>query len=76
VGEGVPERIALSSLNTANQNRHLDSYIDWLGRQYYQYRTECMKYEKQRGDTLASAGASAGLLALRRRRKRPPGVRQ
>lgn len=46
------------------QNCHLDSYIEWLGRQYYQYRSECMKYEKQRGDTLASAGASAGLLGM------------
>ena len=52
--------LPLSSLSTSNQNRHLDSYIDWLGRQYYQYSTECMRYEKLRGDVLASAGASAG----------------
>ncbi|WP_315986184.1 DUF2235 domain-containing protein [Enterobacter kobei] len=52
--------LPLSSLSTSNQNRHLDSYIDWLGRQYYQYSTECMRYEKQRGEVLASAGASAG----------------
>jgi len=56
--------LPFSSLSTASQNLHLDSYIDWLGRQYYQYRTECIKYEKQRGDTLASAGASAGLAGI------------
>lgn len=56
--------LPFSLLSTASQNRHLDSYIDWLGRQYYQYRTECIKYEKQRGDTLASAGASAGLAGI------------
>jgi hypothetical protein len=32
-----------------------------------------MKYEKQRGDTLASLAHLRGLQALRRRRKRPPG---
>lgn len=53
-----------SSLSIANQNCHLDSYIEWLGCQYYHYRTECIKYEKQRGDTLASAGASAGFAGL------------
>ncbi|MFZ4833758.1 hypothetical protein [Rouxiella sp. Mn2063] len=44
------------------QNIHLDSYVNWLGRQYYQYRSECMKLEKQRSDVLLSANASAGLL--------------
>ena len=65
--------LPLTSVNTANQNRHLDSYIDWLGRQYYQYRTECMKYEKQRGDTLASAGASAGFAGITQEAKNRAG---
>lgn len=62
-----------SSLSTASQNRHLDSYIDWLGRQYYQYRVECMRYEKQRGDTLASAGASAGFVGITQEAKETAG---
>ncbi|WP_415343849.1 hypothetical protein [Enterobacter hormaechei] len=65
--------LPFTSLNTACQNRHLDSYIDWLGRQYYQYRTECMKYEKQRGDTLASAGASAGFAGITQEAKETAG---
>ncbi len=55
---------AFNAVSIGAQNRHLDSYIEWLGRQYYQYRCECMKYEKQRGDILASADASAGLLGI------------
>jgi len=65
--------LPFTSLSTACQNRHLDSYIDWLGRQYYQYRTECMKYEKQRGDTLASAGASAGFVGITQEAKETAG---
>jgi hypothetical protein len=56
--------IPVKTLSVGAQNTHLDSYIDWLGRQYYQYRKECIKYEKQREDVLTSAGASAGLLGV------------
>lgn len=65
--------LPFTSLNTACQNRHLDSYIDWLGRQCYQYRTECLKYEKQRGDTLVSAGASAGFAGTTQEAKETAG---
>ncbi|WP_432369055.1 hypothetical protein ACRPH4_06820 [Pantoea allii] len=58
------QAVPFNTVSIGAQNRHLDSYIEWLGRQYYQYRCECMKYEKQRGDILASAGASAGLLGI------------
>ncbi|WP_341864805.1 hypothetical protein [Kosakonia pseudosacchari] len=58
------QAIPFKSVNVDAQNRHLDSYIEWLGLQYYQYRSECIKYEKERGDTLALAGASAGLLGI------------
>ncbi|HHG8783651.1 DUF2235 domain-containing protein [Enterobacter hormaechei] len=71
--EAYRSALPFSSLSTACQNRHLDSYIDWLGRQYYQYRTECMKYEKQRGETLASAGASAGFAGITQEAKETAG---
>jgi hypothetical protein len=58
------QAVPFNAVSIGAQNRHLDSYIEWLGRQYYQYRCECMKYEKQRGDILASADASAGLLGI------------
>ncbi|MCK7420196.1 phospholipase effector Tle1 domain-containing protein [Enterobacter asburiae] len=63
------QAVPFNAVSIGAQNRHLDSYIEWLGRQYYQYRCECMKYEKQRGDILASAGASAGLLGISSRAK-------
>ncbi|HID7510264.1 DUF2235 domain-containing protein [Enterobacter hormaechei] len=71
--EAYQSALPFTSLSTACQNRHLDSYIDWLGRQYYQYRTECMKYEKQRGETLASAGASAGFAGITQEAKETAG---
>ncbi|HHQ5957162.1 TPA: hypothetical protein ACSRRC_004240 [Enterobacter hormaechei subsp. hoffmannii] len=71
--EAYRSELPFSSLSTACQNRHLDSFIDWLGRQYYQYRTECMKYEKQRGETLASAGASAGFAGITQEAKETAG---
>ena len=58
------QAVPFNAVSIGAQNRHLDSYIEWLGRQYYQYRCECMKYEKQSSDILASAGASAGLLGI------------
>lgn len=58
------QAVPFNAVSIGAQNCHLDSYIEWLGRQYYQYRCECMKYEKQRGDILASADASAGLLGI------------
>jgi len=58
------QAVPFKTVSIGAQNRHLDSYIEWLGRQYYQYRCECLKYEKQRGDVLTSAGASAGLVGI------------
>ncbi|PKA32057.1 hypothetical protein CWR41_20100 [Cedecea lapagei] len=58
------QAVPFKTVGIGAQNRHLDSYIEWLGRQYYEYRCECLKYEKQRGNVLTSAGASAGLVGI------------
>ena len=58
------QAVPFKNLSVAAQNLHLDSYIDWLGRQFYLYRSQCMKYAEQRGQVMASAGASAGLLGI------------
>lgn len=58
------QAVPFKAVSIGAQNRHLDSYIEWLGRQYYQYRCECLKYEKKRGDILTSAGASVGMLGI------------
>ncbi|MFZ1872580.1 MAG: hypothetical protein WAU54_07365 [Chania sp.] len=58
--QAIPQK----ALSVGAQNAHLDSYIDWLGRQYYQYRSQCQKYAEQRGQIMSSAAASAGLLGI------------
>lgn len=58
------QAVPFKNLSVAAQNLYLDSYIDWLGRQFYLYRSQCMKYAEQRGQVMASAGASAGLLGI------------
>lgn len=58
--QAVPSK----EVTVSAQNRHLDSYFEWMGRQYYQYRLECIKYKNKRGDTLSSAAATAGLLGI------------
>ncbi|KFD00978.1 hypothetical protein GRAQ_04014 [Rahnella aquatilis CIP 78.65 = ATCC 33071] len=58
------QAVPFKNLSVAAQNLHLDSYIDWLGRQFYLYRSQCIKYAEQRGQVMASAGASAGLLGI------------
>ncbi|EAS1760855.1 DUF2235 domain-containing protein [Salmonella enterica] len=63
------QAIPFKTVNINAQNCHLDSYIEWLGKQYYQYRCECMMYEKQTDDVLASPGASVGLLGISKQAK-------
>jgi hypothetical protein len=46
------------------QNQHLDNYIDWLGQQYYQYRTEHLKLSGQRERALSGPGAMMGQLGI------------
>lgn len=67
------QAIPFKTVNIGAQNRHLDSYIEWLGKQYYHYRCECIRYEKQRGNVLESAGASAGLLGISTQAKESAG---
>lgn len=58
------QAISAKYLSLSAQNHHLDSYIEWLGKQYYRYRREYTKLEDDRRDVFASAGASAGLVGI------------
>ena len=58
------QAVPFKEVTIGAQNRHLDSYFEWMGRQYYQYRRECIKYKNKRGNTLSSAAASAGFLGI------------
>lgn len=70
------QAVPFTTLSVFAQNYHLDSYIDWLGKQFYLYRRECQKYEKQRGQVMASAGASAGGIGITRNAKETAGQLQ
>lgn len=56
------------TVSTTALNNHMDSYINWLGIQYYQYRTELQNQNDLRGEALTDAalstGGSAGLLGI------------
>ncbi|WP_416347514.1 hypothetical protein [Acerihabitans sp. TG2] len=55
------QAVPYKKLSVTALNYHLDSYIEWLGKQYYQYCSECMKYQKQSSQVLLLSGVSAGL---------------
>lgn len=70
------QAVPFKEVTVGAQNRHLDSYFEWMGRQYYQYRRECIKYENKRGDALSSAAASVGLLGISSQAKETAGQYQ
>lgn len=52
------------ALSVTTLNNHMDSYINWLGIQYYQYLTEYQTHDDLRREEIASASAAAGLLGI------------
>lgn len=58
--DAVPGKL----LSATTLNNHMDSYINWLGIQYYQYFTEYQTHDDLRREEMAAADASAGLLGI------------
>lgn len=56
----VPDR----QLSYRAMNRHLDSYFEWLGKHYYEYRSEKRRLESMKAHIQLSPGAMAGSLGL------------
>jgi len=56
--------ITAKDVSASALNHHMDSYINWLGIQYYQYLTEYQAHDDMRREGLDSAGSSAGLLGI------------
>lgn len=50
-----------TALSYPAMNRHLDGYFEWLGRQFYEYKSELRRLENIQTSILASPGASMGL---------------
>ncbi|HEY2452110.1 MAG TPA: DUF2235 domain-containing protein [Scandinavium sp.] len=54
-----PKKITYQALN-----RHLNSYFEWLGTQYYQYRKRLQQLEAQHKQIYASTDAVNGLVGI------------
>ncbi|NLS56347.1 DUF2235 domain-containing protein [Hafnia alvei] len=50
-----------TALSYGAMNRHLDGYFEWLGRQFYEYKSELRRLESIHSSILLSPGASMGL---------------
>jgi hypothetical protein len=53
-----------STLSYRAMNRHLDGYFEWLGRQFYEYKSELRRLEGVRDGVLASVSSAAGAAGL------------
>ncbi|ELY4094988.1 DUF2235 domain-containing protein [Cronobacter sakazakii] len=56
--------VRYKAVSPSTQNLHLDSYFEWLGLQYYQYRCERQQLEKHQAEITLAACSSAGLLGI------------
>ncbi|WP_256853242.1 phospholipase effector Tle1 domain-containing protein [Pantoea sp. Fr+CA_20] len=56
--------INASVLSYRALNRHLDGYFEWLGRQFYEYKSELRRLENLRGRVLTSLSSAAGLSGM------------
>lgn len=54
-----PKKISYHALN-----RHLDSYFEWLGTQYYQYRKRLRQLESQHSSVYRSVDSVNGMLGV------------
>lgn len=50
-----------TALSYGAMNRHLDGYFEWLGRQFYEYKSELRRLKSIHSSILPSPGASMGL---------------
>ena len=54
-------KVGMEKLSYNAMNRHLDGYFEWLGKQFYEYKSELRRLEKKESDILTSAGSLQGL---------------
>lgn len=53
-----------TALSYRAMNRHLDGYFEWLGRQFYEYKSELRRLESIRDGILSSTSSMAGLVGM------------
>ncbi|HHX8748715.1 PAAR domain-containing protein [Morganella morganii] len=59
--ENYQMKVGMEKLSYDAMNRHLDGYFEWLGKQFYEYKSELRRLEKQESDILTSGGSLQGL---------------
>ncbi|MCG0458497.1 DUF2235 domain-containing protein [Enterobacter cloacae complex sp. ECC445] len=58
------QAVNANALSYRALNRHLDGYFEWLGRQFYEYKSELRRLEGIRSGIVTSTSSVAGLLGL------------
>jgi len=53
-----------TDLNYAAMNKHLDGYFEWLGRQFYEYKSELRRLESIKSGILSSSDSIMGLAGI------------
>jgi hypothetical protein len=53
-----------TALSYRAMNRHLDGYFEWLGRQFYEYKSELRRLESIRDGIQSSTSSMAGLVGM------------
>ncbi|KAB8311643.1 hypothetical protein EH228_09640 [Erwinia endophytica] len=53
-----------TELSYRAMNRHLDGYFEWLGRQFYEYKSELRRLESIQDGILTSPSSMAGLVGM------------
>lgn len=53
-----------TALSYGAMNRHLNGYFEWLGRQFYEYKSELRRLESIRDGILSSTSSMAGLVGM------------
>ncbi|EKT65465.1 phospholipase effector Tle1 domain-containing protein [Providencia alcalifaciens] len=61
--------VGMQKLGYGAMNWHLDGYFEWLGRQFYEYKSELRRLEKEKSDTLTGPGSLQGGFGITRQAK-------
>ena len=64
--ENYQMKVGMEKLSYDAMNRHLDGYFEWLGKQFYEYKSELRRLEKKESDILTSGGSLQGLAYTRK----------
>ncbi|HDU8656070.1 TPA: hypothetical protein RG711_003655 [Morganella morganii subsp. morganii] len=56
----------MEKLSYGAMNWHLDGYFEWLGRQFYEYKSELRRLENEKSKILTSPGSFLGGFGITR----------